>query len=70
MPQHYAGRFNVGVFARQFRLRPENTDYGRLLTESVLPLLSAQETEILSSLPRLLARQTKTADYDQDQVPT
>ena len=65
MPQHYPGRFsNVDVFARQFRydLRPENKDYGRLLMGGFLPLLSAQETQILSSLPRLLARLTKTAD--------
>ena len=67
MLQHYAGRFsNVGVLARQFPvgLRPENTDYGRFLTESVLPFLSAQEKQILSSLPRLLSRVTNTADYD------
>ena len=73
MPQHYAGRFLQRWRIRSavpVGLRPKNADYGRVLTESVLPLLSARETQILSSLPRLLARLTKTADYDQDQVPT
>ena len=49
---------------------PENKYYDRLLTRSFLPLLLAQETQILSCLPRLLARLTKTADCDQEQVPT
>ena len=52
--------------AVQVGLRPETKDYGRLLTGSFVRLLSAQDTQRMSSLPRLLARLTKTTDWDQD----